>query len=138
MVSLLENLEHWKDKVHGKHPASCGGTNCTKSCYLGHQKSSTIMPVCLLPSHQCTQNEPSDTWDKAVPLFLGSLPFVSLLFRNLKPGRKVVKAEGANPVPRGAYSPSLGHKENKILTLPTIWQPTQSACVWGTVTDSLL
>lgn len=113
------------------------GTNCTKSWDLGHQQSSKIMPVCLLPSHQCMQNEPSDTCHKAVPWLLGSLPFVSLFFGNLKPGRKVVKAEGANLVPRGAHSPSLRH-ENKILTLPTVWQPTQSACIWGTLTDSLL
>lgn len=124
--------------VHGMHPANCGDTNCAKSWGLGHQQSSKIMPVCLLPSHQCMQNEPSDMCDKVVLLLLGSLPFVSWLFGNLKPGRKVVKPEGANLGPRGAHSPSLWHKQNKILTLPTVRQPIQSACVWGTVTDSLL
>lgn len=68
---------------------------------------------------------------------LALFPFVSWLFGNLKPGRKVVKPEGANLGPRAAHSP-LWHKQNKILTLPTVRQPIQSACVWGTVTDSLL
>lgn len=39
-----------------------------------------------------------------------------------KTGRKVVKAEGANLVPKGAHSPSLSHKDNKMLALPNIWQ----------------
>jgi len=91
------------------------------------------MPVCLLPSHQCMQNEPSDTCDKAVPLLLGSLPFVSLL-QKFKTRRKV-KAEGAN------LSGTQGEQiinfalcmknYTKCMCLGNCdWQPLVKGCVW--------
>lgn len=53
-------------QVHGMYPACWGGHKLHQVSRLGQQQSSKIMPVCLLPPHQCTQNEPLGMCDKVV------------------------------------------------------------------------